>query len=122
MTPSATAALSERFPQEVVVAAFHRCGWDLGRISFSDVCAGIGVARFHLHFLQQDKQDGGHPLEYRRRAGKVQICTVHDLRVELPTSAEFLKTNFDDRALARLLLEAKIEWIGEHVRDTKLRR
>jgi alpha-acetolactate decarboxylase len=25
--------------------------------------------------------------------------TVHDLRVELPTSAEFLKTNFDDRAL-----------------------
>jgi alpha-acetolactate decarboxylase len=29
----------------------------------------------------------------------VQICTVHDLRVELPTSAEFLKTNFEDRAL-----------------------
>jgi thiamine pyrophosphate-dependent acetolactate synthase large subunit-like protein len=23
----------------------------------------------------------------------------HDLRVELPTSAEFLKTNFEDRAL-----------------------
>ena len=24
---------------------------------------------------------------------------MHDLRVELPTSAEFLKTNFEDRAL-----------------------
>jgi len=60
---------------------------------------GIGVAGFHLHFLRQDKQAGGHALDYRLRTGKVQVCTVHDLRVELPTSAEFLKTNFEDRAL-----------------------
>jgi acetolactate decarboxylase len=60
---------------------------------------GIGVAGFHLHFLRQDKQAGGHALDYRLRAGKVQICTVHDLRVELPTSEEFLKTNFEDQAL-----------------------
>jgi acetolactate decarboxylase len=60
---------------------------------------GIGVAGFHLHFLRQDEQAGGHALDYRLRSGKVQICTVHDLRVELPTSAEFLKTNFEDRAL-----------------------
>jgi acetolactate decarboxylase len=60
---------------------------------------GIGVAGFHLHFLLQDKQAGGHALDYRIRAGKVQICTVHDLQVELPESAEFLKTNFEDQAL-----------------------
>jgi acetolactate decarboxylase len=60
---------------------------------------GIGVAGFHLHFLRQDKQAGGHALNYGLRTGKVQICTVHDLRVELPTSADFLKTNFEDRAL-----------------------
>jgi acetolactate decarboxylase len=60
---------------------------------------GIGVAGFHLHFLRKDKQAGGHALDYRLRAGKVQICTVHDLHVELPTSAEFLKTNFEDRQL-----------------------
>ena len=60
---------------------------------------GIGVAGFHLHFLRKDKQAGGHALDYQLRTGKAQICTVHDLRVELPTSAEFLKTNFEDRAL-----------------------
>jgi len=60
---------------------------------------GIGVAGFHLHFLRQDKQAGGHALDYRLRAGKVRICTVHNLRVELPTTAEFLKTNFEDQAL-----------------------
>jgi acetolactate decarboxylase len=60
---------------------------------------GIGVAGFHLHFLRQDKEAGGHALDYRLRAGTVQICTVHDLHVELPMSAEFLKTNFEDQAL-----------------------
>jgi acetolactate decarboxylase len=60
---------------------------------------GIGVAGFHLHFLRQDKQAGGHALDYRLRGGKVQICTVHDLRVELPTSAEFLQTNFEDLSM-----------------------
>lgn len=60
---------------------------------------GIGVAGFHLHFLGQDKQAGGHALDYRLRAGKVRICTVHDLKVVLPTTAEFLKTNFEDQAL-----------------------
>ncbi len=68
---------------------------------------GIGVAGFHLHFLRQDKQAGGHALEYRIRGGKVQTCTVHDLRVELPTSAEFLKTNFGDPALSEKIEAAE---------------
>jgi hypothetical protein len=32
-------------------------------------------------------------------AGNVQICTVHDLRVELPASAEFLRRIFEDPTL-----------------------
>ncbi len=68
---------------------------------------GIGVAGFHLHFLRQDKDAGGHALDYRMRAGKVQVCTVHDLRVELPTSAEFLKTNFGDPALSEKIKAAE---------------
>jgi hypothetical protein len=34
--------------------------------------------------------------DYQIRAGKVQICTAHDYHVELPSSGEFLKTNFED--------------------------
>jgi acetolactate decarboxylase len=68
---------------------------------------GIGVAGFHFHFLRQDKQAGGHALDYRMRAGKVRTCTAHDLRVELPTSAEFLKTNFGDPALSEKIKAAE---------------
>src|SRR5580693_4451476 len=61
---------------------------------------GIGAAGFHLHFLRQDRQAGGHALDYQIRSGKVRTCSVHDLRVELPTSAEFLRTNSADPALS----------------------
>lgn len=62
---------------------------------------GIGVAGFHLHFLRQDKQAGGHALDYRIRTGKAQICIVHGFHVELPLSGDFLRTNFDDQALSQ---------------------
>jgi acetolactate decarboxylase len=60
---------------------------------------GIGVAGFHLHFLRKDKQAGGHALDYQLRSGKVQICTAHDLQLELPTSGDFVTKNFGDPAL-----------------------
>ena len=31
-------------------------------------------------------QASGHALDHRLRAGKVRVCTAHDLRIELPTS------------------------------------
>jgi acetolactate decarboxylase len=68
---------------------------------------GIGVAGFHLHFLRQDKEAGGHALDYQIRTGKVRTCSVQDLRVELPTSAEFLKTNFGDPALSEKIKAAE---------------
>ena len=68
---------------------------------------GIGVAGFHLHFLRQDKEAGGHALDYQIRTGKVRTCSVHDLRVELPTSAEFLKTNFGDPELSEKIKAAE---------------
>jgi acetolactate decarboxylase len=68
---------------------------------------GIGVAGFHLHFLRKDKEAGGHSLDYRIRSSKVQICTVHDLHIELPTTAEFLETNFEDPTLNKKIKAAE---------------
>jgi acetolactate decarboxylase len=62
---------------------------------------GIGVAGFHLHFLRQDKQAGGHALDYHIRAVRVEICTVHGFHVELPSSTDFLKANFEDQDLSQ---------------------
>jgi acetolactate decarboxylase len=68
---------------------------------------GIGVAGFHLHFLREDKQAGGHALDFRIRAGNVQIYSVHNFHVELPSSAEFLRTDFDDQTLSEKIKESE---------------
>jgi acetolactate decarboxylase len=68
---------------------------------------GIGVAGFHLHFLRQDRAAGGHALDYRLCAGKVQINTLHSLHLALPTSADFLETNLEDEALSQKIKESE---------------
>jgi acetolactate decarboxylase len=52
---------------------------------------GIGVAGFHLHFLTNDRQGGGHVLDYVIRGGIVEVSALHDFHVELPQSDDFLK-------------------------------
>jgi Alpha-acetolactate decarboxylase len=60
---------------------------------------GIGVAGLHLHFLREDKQAGGHALNYRVRSGRIQLAALHGFHVELPRSAVFLKANFEKSGL-----------------------
>jgi len=57
---------------------------------------GIGVAGFHLHFLRDDRQAGGHALDYTLQQGKVQLATLHGFHIELPTSGDFLKADLED--------------------------
>jgi hypothetical protein len=52
---------------------------------------GIGVAGFHLHFLQAaDRFADGHALDYALRSGMVQLRVLHSFHLELPDSKDFL--------------------------------
>ncbi len=60
---------------------------------------GIGVAGLHVHFLRQDKEAGGHVLEFTLSKGTLQIQTLSGLHVELPDTAEFGQADLADSAL-----------------------
>jgi acetolactate decarboxylase len=60
---------------------------------------GIGVAGFHLHFLREDKQAGGHALEYVVRQGKLRLAPLHGFHVELPRTEDFRTANLQDGSL-----------------------
>lgn len=60
---------------------------------------GIGVAGLHVHFLRQDKEAGGHVLEFTLSKGTLQIQTLSGLHVELPDTVEFGKADLADSAL-----------------------
>jgi acetolactate decarboxylase len=58
---------------------------------------GIGVAGFHLHFLREDKNAGGHALDYVLHDGVVQTARLNGFHVELPATADFLKSSLSDQ-------------------------
>ncbi|WP_241984607.1 acetolactate decarboxylase [Cryobacterium adonitolivorans] len=50
---------------------------------------GIGVPGGHVHFIDADRQHGGHVLDFALLSGTIEICIGTDLHLELPLTAEF---------------------------------
>jgi acetolactate decarboxylase len=54
---------------------------------------GISVAGYHLHFLDEDRSQGGHALDFQIRRGEARICTLSELHLSLPRTPDFLAAN-----------------------------
>jgi acetolactate decarboxylase len=54
---------------------------------------GISVAGYHLHFLDEDRSQGGHALDFQMSRGEARICTLSELHLSLPRTADFLAAN-----------------------------
>lgn len=60
---------------------------------------GIGVAGFHLHFLQEDRLAGGHALDYTLQSGIVELQVLRSFHVELPDSKDFLSAQLSGASI-----------------------
>jgi acetolactate decarboxylase len=49
-----------------------------------DYDQGISVAGYHLHFLDDNRSQGGHALDFQMTSGDVHICTLSELHLSLP--------------------------------------
>lgn len=49
---------------------------------------GINVPGYHIHFLSDDKQAGGHVLGFQMRSGELGICEIHQFTMFLPEGSE----------------------------------
>ena len=58
---------------------------------------GISVAGYHLHFLNDEHTGGGHAFDYLLDEGVVEISTVSELRLSLPTSGPFLTADLNSK-------------------------
>lgn len=56
---------------------------------------GTSVAGFHVHFISDDHQFGGHILDYTVKDVKIEIQDYADLIQDFPKEAEFLDSDFD---------------------------
>jgi acetolactate decarboxylase len=58
---------------------------------------GISVAGYHLHFLDENHTAGGHAFDFLLEEGVVEISTVSEMRLSLPTSGPFLAADLHSR-------------------------
>ncbi|MEJ1230173.1 MAG: acetolactate decarboxylase [Galbitalea sp.] len=55
----------------------------------------IGVAGYHLHFLDSSRTRGGHMLDFRLDAGEVQLMELTEIHLSLPSRGAFLRADLD---------------------------
>ena len=55
----------------------------------------IGVAGYHLHFLDSTRTRGGHMLDFTLSRGEVKLMELSEIHLSLPTSGAFLTANLD---------------------------
>lgn len=61
---------------------------------------GIGVPGGHVHFIDADRRQGGHVLDFALLSGTIEICIGTDLHLELPLTAEFRHADLSPDNLA----------------------
>jgi acetolactate decarboxylase len=54
---------------------------------------GIGVAGYHEHFITDDRQGGGHLLDYRLQRGVLRFGAISKLVIDMPQGSDFLTAN-----------------------------
>lgn len=54
---------------------------------------GVNVPGYHLHFISDDRQHGGHLLATSLQSGVVQIARITDFRMTLPAAGDFKKAS-----------------------------
>jgi acetolactate decarboxylase len=55
----------------------------------------IGVAGYHLHFLENDRARGGHVLDFTLDDGEISLMEITEIHLSLPSSGAFLSADLD---------------------------
>ena len=58
-------------------------------VYYPDYMDGINAAGWHMHFLSEDKKNGGHVFDVSINQGKVDFCKIVSLEIRIPDSPAF---------------------------------
>jgi acetolactate decarboxylase len=109
LTLRSVAAQTPPYPPLAEVTR-HQTEWRLDAAAgtlvgfrFPDAAAGLEVPGYHLHFLSDDREHGGHVLELTLVEGTASVEGVDELHVELPADLGLGEPGVSDRAAIRLV-------------------
>lgn len=67
----------------------------LAGFRFPDYAQGVNVAGYHVHFLDDALNAGGHVLDFRMRDATIDIDVTSQFHMEVPQCGEFLAADLD---------------------------
>ncbi|AIQ11431.1 acetolactate decarboxylase [Paenibacillus durus] len=68
---------------------------------------GIAVAGYHLHFINEARDGGGHVMDFVLEQGTISICTCTDFQLALPQDNAYLKQDLSVADLERDIMIAE---------------
>lgn len=68
---------------------------------------GISVPGCHAHFIDADRKQGGHVVDFKLKEARVEICPGTELRLNLPLTPEFSAADLSPEDLADQLSKAE---------------
>lgn len=68
-----------------------------------DYVEGINVAGFHVHYITDVRQGGGHVLDYRLTEATVEVARISRLRIDLPRTEHFQRATLHSEDLGRAI-------------------
>ncbi|AKG33370.1 acetolactate decarboxylase [Paenibacillus durus] len=68
---------------------------------------GIAVAGYHLHFINDVRDGGGHVMDFVLEQGTISICTCTDFQLALPQDNAYLKQDLSVADLERDIMIAE---------------
>ncbi|MFD1773485.1 acetolactate decarboxylase [Paenibacillus rhizophilus] len=68
---------------------------------------GIGAAGYHLHFINDARNGGGHVLDFVLEKGTISICSGTDFQLALPHDSFYLKADLSVADLERDIMIAE---------------
>lgn len=72
-----------------------------------DYLQGVNVAGYHIHYINDRRDGGGHVLEYRLHHARLQLGLVSKLRIDLPRTREFMDADLTPEDLNAAIRSAE---------------
>lgn len=82
------------------ITEFRNMPGDLVGFRTPEFEQGISVAGYHLHFLNETRNRGGHALDFELVSGRIEISTSSELHLSLPRTQAFLSAKLSQEDLA----------------------
>jgi acetolactate decarboxylase len=74
---------------------------------FPHYTEGMNVSGYHLHFIDEDRQHGGHVLNMAFEGASLQVDETSQWHVELPSKGDFLSSDLDRADTASQIRQAE---------------